>query len=141
MRVTDEMVERALDAAGRRGGDLGPIRMRAALEAALRASVEEDRPGLVSAAHGQTAHDAALKIRPRSGTQRARVLDWIEGWGDYGRTRDEVAAELMMTSNAVRPRVRELIQGGHIYVSSKLRRKTDSGCDAEVLISARFPGG
>lgn len=33
--ITDEMVERALDACGRAGGDMGPVRMRAALEAAL----------------------------------------------------------------------------------------------------------
>ena len=43
MRITDEMVKRALDACGRDGGEMGPVRMRAALEAAL-AGLEDERP-------------------------------------------------------------------------------------------------
>jgi hypothetical protein len=35
MQITDEMVNRALDACGRHPGHMGPVRMRAALEAAL----------------------------------------------------------------------------------------------------------
>ncbi|MGO9752349.1 MAG: hypothetical protein ACLP8S_07690 [Solirubrobacteraceae bacterium] len=43
MRITDEMVKRALDACGRDSGEIGPVRMRAALEAAL-AGLEDERP-------------------------------------------------------------------------------------------------
>jgi hypothetical protein len=33
--VSDEMIARALDACGRRGGEMGPVRMRLALEAVI----------------------------------------------------------------------------------------------------------
>jgi hypothetical protein len=42
MKITDEMVKRALDAWGRDRGQMGPVRMRAVLEAAL-AETEDER--------------------------------------------------------------------------------------------------
>ncbi|MGO9753782.1 MAG: hypothetical protein ACLP8S_03875 [Solirubrobacteraceae bacterium] len=45
MEITDEMVKRALEACARHVGQTGPIRMRAALEAALvEAEAEGERP-------------------------------------------------------------------------------------------------
>jgi hypothetical protein len=43
MRITDEMLKRALDACDRDSGEMGPVRMRAALEAAF-AGLEDERP-------------------------------------------------------------------------------------------------
>ncbi len=43
MRITDEMVKRALDACGRDSGEMGPVRMRVVLEAAF-AGLEDERP-------------------------------------------------------------------------------------------------
>ncbi|MGO9899873.1 MAG: hypothetical protein ACLP0J_09315 [Solirubrobacteraceae bacterium] len=43
MRITDEMVKRALDAYGRDNGEMGPVRMRVVLEAAF-AGLEDERP-------------------------------------------------------------------------------------------------
>jgi hypothetical protein len=43
MRITDEMVKRALDACGRESGEMGPVRMRVVLEAAF-AGPENERP-------------------------------------------------------------------------------------------------
>jgi hypothetical protein len=44
MEITDEMVNRALDACGRHGGPMDPVRMRAALEAALTEPEGAGRP-------------------------------------------------------------------------------------------------
>lgn len=102
---------------------------------------DENGIGLVSQNHGDTAHDAALRVRPRSGTQRSRILALVENWGGLGRTRDEIAETLGMDPNTVRPRVRELVRGGHVYVSAKQTRRTKHGRDSEVLISIGFPDG
>ncbi len=43
MKITYEMVKRALDAWGRDRGEMGPVRMRVVLEAAF-AELEDERP-------------------------------------------------------------------------------------------------
>ena len=96
----------------------------------------ENEPGKVSRQHGDTARLAALQVRPRTGSQRARVLDLIQSFNEWGLTRDEISQILSLSPNTVRPRVRELVEGGHVVVSDQ-RRKTVTGADAEVLVASR----
>ncbi len=105
--------------------------------AVVRASdPSEDTDGLVSAAHGETSRLAALKIRPHTGTQRFRILMLVEGTGRYGLTRETIAEYLHISPDSVRPRVRELIDGGHLFVIPGLHRRLANGNFAEVLIAS-----
>jgi len=93
----------------------------------------DDRPGLVRRDHQLTAKLAALDVLPRSGTQRRRVFDELWRAGPFGRTRDELATRLLMSQNTVRPRVKELIDGGLVEPSGQLR-PSSMGHPAEVLV-------
>lgn len=95
----------------------------------------ENRDGLVGESHGDTSRLAALKVRPKTGTQRARVLAFIEGYSE-GFTREELSRCLGMPPNTLRPRVRELIDGGHVVVADHKVRNSD-GHFVEVLVAAR----
>ena len=99
---------------------------------------EIDDEGLVSTRHGETAYRAMVRNRPKVGSQRGRVLTFIEDSGRYGATRDEISTGLGMSPNTVRPRVRELLDGAHVFVSRFLKRTTGLGNAAEVLVSSRF---
>lgn len=114
-------------------GDLESLRALAEASDPAR-----DTPGLVSTRHGDTARLAALKVRPRTGSQRHRVLAFIESCTEGGATRDEIAHALGMSPNTVRPRVRELLDGGHVR-ASEARRETALGNLAEVIVGARYP--
>lgn len=85
------------------------------------------------AASSDTSRQAALDNYPRSGTQRRRVLEAIGQAGEWGRTRDELAHELGLSGNAIRPRVCELSDGGFVEESGRTR-KTDLGSEAAVLV-------
>lgn len=82
----------------------------------------------------ETSRQAAFDNYPRSGTQRRRVLDAIRNAGDDGMTRDEVAGTLGLSSNSVRPRVKELLGAALIRESGK-RRLTQTGSMAAVLVA------
>jgi hypothetical protein len=98
----------------------------------------ENTPGKVSRNHGATSHLAALHVRPRRGTQRWRILKAIEGTGASGATRDQLCFWLRSISpNSLRPRVLELIEGGHVVVTDRYRN-TPSGQRAEVLVASKF---
>lgn len=78
-----------------------------------------------------TERAAAELVTPRTGTQRARVLDYIGEAGQRGATDEEVAAGLGMLANTERPRRVELEEGGWVRDSGR-RRDTASGTAAVV---------
>lgn len=86
----------------------------------------------------ETSRQAALANYPRSGTQRARILAAILA-GTSGRTREELAGQLKLPDNSVRPRVRELIDGGWVVVllsdGKPVTRKTTLGNESEILVA------
>lgn len=77
-----------------------------------------------------TSREAALRVFPRTGTQRARVLDIISA-SISGLTDEEMQNILSMSPNSQRPRRNELVKGGWVEDSGK-QRKTKSGAFAEV---------
>jgi hypothetical protein len=86
--------------------------------------------------HSGTSRAAALSIEPATDTLRAAVYSWITRCGMHGATDQEISEALRMPGNTQRPRRVELVDGGHV-VDSTRRRKTHSGRDAVVWISAR----
>lgn len=81
-----------------------------------------------------TSRAAAIANYPRSGSQRGRVLALLEAKGDFGATRQEIARELKMSDDSVRPRVVELVEGGWIAATDRTRA-TPMGEQAEVLVA------
>lgn len=84
------------------------------------------------ARESETSRQAAIAAYPRTGKGRWRIMTHIARHGDYGRTRDELAADLRMSPNTIRPRVKELLEGGWLEVTADTRL-TPSGQRAEVL--------
>lgn len=80
-----------------------------------------------------TSRRAALANYPRSGSQRLTVLEVIAAnvWRG-GITREEIATATYLSGDAVRPRVRELIDGGWV-VEGEETHLTKAGNDAHVL--------
>lgn len=75
-----------------------------------------------------TSARAAARIAPRTGTQRAAILAYIvehDGATDY-----ELASQLKMLPNSVRPRRGELVEGGYIQPAGRTRRHR--GSDWEI---------
>lgn len=91
-----------------------------------------------------TSRAAAFANMPRRGSQRWRVLHAFMRPQEYrtmvptGWTRDELAAVLRLSPNSLRPRVRELVEGGwlvpHVVDGEVWRRKAAGGQFAEVLV-------
>lgn len=104
----------------------------------LLSEVDEDHEGLARRDHSRTAREAAVKVFPRSGTQRHRVYALIHSHGGRGLTRDQVADYLGMGQNTVRPRVKELLDGAYLFVAPGFTRKTATGHKAEVLVASAF---
>lgn len=84
-------------------------------------------------AHSDTSRKAALDNYPRQGSQRWRVLEALELRRERGGTRDELAEELSLPPNSVRPRLVELMQGGWVTGTDRTR-PTATGSEAEVLV-------
>lgn len=82
------------------------------------------------AAKSETSRKAALDAYPRQGSQRRRVIHALRYHGDS--TREELAAHTSLSENSVRPRVRELIEGGWIEETDHTR-KTTRGSEAVLL--------
>lgn len=78
-----------------------------------------------------TSRQAALRNYPRSGTQRGRILQWIQKRGDAGATVDEVETAAQWPHQTVSARVNELMHGGWIIDSGR-RRRTRNGAPATV---------
>jgi hypothetical protein len=86
--------------------------------------------------HGsETSRQAAVAIRPAAGTQRGRVLAYVESCGLVGATDEEIADGLYMNPSSVRPRRGELLEAGLIRDSGKTR-PTKAGLQATVWTAA-----
>jgi hypothetical protein len=78
--------------------------------------------------HPDTSFEAAERVLPVSGTQRAKVFDALSL---SGLTDEEIGLVLKMNPSSVRPRRGELVNEGWVKDSGK-RRKTDAGYNAIV---------
>jgi hypothetical protein len=83
--------------------------------------------------HGARPTSAAPEVEalPRSGTQRARVLEAIRSAGRRGLTDEEIEDALHLGGNTERPRRKELEEAGLILGSGD-RRDTSTGRAAIV---------
>lgn len=97
---------------------------------------EPDAPATV-AGTTTTSRQAAVKVFPRTGTQRRRILNYLEaGWDGAtttGATDEELQRALRMSGNSVRPRRGELVAGGWVKDSGRTRA-TEAGDDAIVWV-------
>lgn len=114
-----------------------PARPPSARGAALAqrvAGIAEKAPRYVSdpyvrTGRSRTSAAAALKVLPKSGTQRAAVLDAIaEAYrGGYaGATDPELCRRLELSPNSERPRRGELVEMGLVEASEHTRRHEGS---------------
>ena len=87
--------------------------------------------GKVGREHPETSKVAAARIRPASGTQRAKVLAKLTAAFPNGMTDEELQDSLAMNPSSQRPRRVELVEQSWIEDSGD-RRKTRSGTDAIV---------
>lgn len=69
-----------------------------------------------------TSRLAALRNYPRNGTQRGRILQWIQRRGDVGATVDEAEIASGWSHQTTSARVNELMNGGWIVDSGQKRR-------------------
>ncbi len=73
--------------------------------------------------HPETSHQAAMRARPTSGTQRKAVLDLLKNAYPDGYIDEEMVQILGMNPNSQRPRRGELVEDGW-SIDSGLRRLT-----------------
>lgn len=76
-----------------------------------------------------TEREAALRVMPKTGTQRMAVLDAIATAGDYGLTDPEIAEATGFYLYSAAPRRNELLRGGWVE-DSGIRRGTGRGGSA-----------
>lgn len=82
-----------------------------------------------------TSRSAALRNYPRSGTQRGRILRFIERRPNLGATVDDIEAASGLPHQTASARMNELMRGGWI-VDSGHKRRTRNGGDAVVWKAA-----
>ena len=82
--------------------------------------------------HSYTSKMAAERIEPRAGTQRARVL-WFLQLYDKGLTDEELQEVTSLNPSTQRPRRIELVKQGWIKDSGRTRA-TRSGSQATVWV-------
>lgn len=90
-------------------------RQAQARDAEVRATTE----GKVSTDPKATSARAARDIAPKAGSQRARILSALAEHG--GLTDLEIAGQLGLLDNSVRPRRTELVSGGYVVDSGRTR--------------------
>lgn len=83
--------------------------------------------------HPQTSHDAAALAYPRSGTQRRKVLDFIEARGPGGCTDEQIRIGLMIPFGSALARRNELVTDGWVTDSGR-KMKTQAGGMAIVWV-------
>lgn len=86
-----------------------------------------------------TSQAAAHVAWPRAGTKRAAVLEAVAATGDYGATDDDLAFDLDLPGNTVRPRRGELVTAGWITQARDadgrpITRPSEQGNDAAVWV-------
>lgn len=140
--VVEELGRRVAQAQKQWGDYLGDMVERVA-EANVLMDLDEKKLGPF-ARESETSRKASLMAYPKQGIARHRILQELEKQdaaqtyysgtvrGPRGLTRDELARSLKMSPNTVRPRVKELIEGGWV-ARSEHTRKSDAGLDAELL--------
>jgi hypothetical protein len=108
--------------------------------AEIEGQISMDRPDPARPMVGRFHHDgtdteraAAVRVAPRAGTQRAKVLAWLRQVGLSGAT----DYELWLAGIGARPHVpgtrrEELIADGWPIIDSGRRRLTDTGNKAIV---------
>lgn len=97
----------------------------------LTFEVKENREG--PSGPSETSKAAAYDNKPRSGSQRYKVLKAIQGTVT-GLTRDEIAETLDLPDSSADGRVWELLQGGFIQETDR-KRTTRNGSQAVVLVT------
>ena len=80
-----------------------------------------------------TSREAALRAVSKAAADRARIAEFMRRRGAYGATRQEAEDGLRIEGNTLRPRWREL-EIAVVIVNSGRKRRTRSGCPAEVYI-------
>ncbi|MFF5992599.1 hypothetical protein [Prauserella flavalba] len=88
------------------------------------AEVRATGEGKVRADARETSAKAARLVAPRSGSQRARILAAVVEYG--GCTDLELAERLALLDNSVRPRRSELLDGGFVRDSGRVRQHRGS---------------
>lgn len=83
-----------------------------------------------------TSVEAAVKVEPRAGTLRRRVLDFLRSVD--GATDDEMQVALDMNPSTQRPRRVELVAAGWVR-DSGTKRRTRGDCDAVVWTAKGCP--
>lgn len=112
---------RALDAiAAVEAEVVGYVRRLGDMAAVRDAQVTRNAEGKVTADPPVTSARAARLVEPRTGNQRGAILRFIvEG---NGATDFEIARDLRILPNSVRPRRGELAEGGYVVDSGRTRR-------------------
>lgn len=100
-------------------------RRREAAAAVRDAEVTTNAEGRVAADPAATSARAARLVAPKTGSQRARLLEYIVT-APSGATDFEAARDLRLLPNAVRPRRGELIGGGFVVDSGETRQHRGS---------------
>jgi hypothetical protein len=117
------------------------VRMANWLEQSMAQARDEARENTEGATHREpktTEATAALLAKPRTGTQRALILEALWGALPDGLTFDEIKQLPGVADNAHRIRTRELVLGGHVLDSGRTRENR-RGND-EVVWVAVVPG-
>jgi len=81
-----------------------------------------------------TSKTAALRNKPRAGTQRDRLLSAVASTARHGMTAEEAALRTGIRLNSASTRMSELLRGGHVMESPDTR-KTSGGEQAVVYIA------
>lgn len=103
---------------------LGFVRHLGNMTALRDAEVTANAEGKVRAEPSMTSARAARNVEPRTGTQRAAVLiDIVE---HDGATDLDIARRLSMLDSSVRPRRGELVEGGYVADSGRIREHRGS---------------
>lgn len=98
-----------------------------------RSDIDENKFGKFSR-KSEASRLAALRATPRTGTQRRAIYDfmrWQARVHNRGVTREELSDVLKISQNSVRPRVKELLEGGWIQVIGNV--KNVRGETVEIL--------
>lgn len=125
----DEQVELALDAEREPDADLD----------AIFGTLPEPGDNRIGGFHAldsgapETERLAAIRVYPKTGTARRKVLDLIAERGERGATAEECSLELGLRLYTAAPRLTELKGDGWIEDSGRTRRTT-AGADAAVFV-------
>lgn len=116
------------------GDDYNDDRPEGTLGAGPR-RVFRDAPGATRANDPDVSRRAARDVKPRTGTQRGKILSAIAAKGDHGATSEEAAdASGVSFSRSSGPRIAELLRDGYIRDTGRTRPGS-LGSDQRVLVA------